>query len=550
MRLIRMCVIGAVLLLGAACSNIPERENAAMRSSEKSVSVNAAKGVHTSLDQSGSVDSGEDVTLTWERYTNSDTVRLLEEGLSQADRIVKETSLYAMNGLLEQKVVIYARKNDPDYLYAALVQEGRTYDLGVIAGSVYDQDDQLTVRNIWLFDREVVKIQGFVGATASISRYFGMVDKDPEPLLTVTDGHALELDADHDGKQEVVSSSGTIPRTMVYRWRDGQIERSILNDALQAEAVTFTDEGAVLAAFGQDQSRLQLYWLRSDHLKPFLSLSREAYESVRVTIPYSKEEILNVREQADKLRIFDPYVPQKGLADDYGVEVKREENGALKLTFPHFAIYESRTSLRPLDLEGGIYEKRSFPDFTAEWIGLPESESGGSWYFSRGSTFFSIGSAKSVSRDELLYVAASLTPLDELQLSDGTVPAADPPLQITSDYLFALQAVNEFASAWSHRNPVEGMKWVSDEWKEGKNTEQMDAYFYGTSNPHHMTFELAGKRRVDDRTYLFDLRLYEYYTGQPDWVHGFPIELSRGWTIETVKVGENERGEGIWKVNP
>ncbi|TNJ64078.1 hypothetical protein FE784_22525 [Paenibacillus hemerocallicola] len=98
--------------------------------------------------------------------------------------------------------------------------------------------------------------------------------------------------------------------------------------------------------------------------------------------------------------------------------------------------------------------------------------------------------------------------------------------------------------------PGQGAKWVTDEWKARQDPLELDAYIRGTPNPHHMTFELSGKRRVDARTYLFDLRLYEYYTGQPDYVLGFPVDYGRGWIIEIVKQGENERGESIWRVNP
>ncbi|WP_372630650.1 hypothetical protein [Cohnella sp.] len=552
MKLRLLFVAAAILLSGSACNHAAERGNQAdAEAIESSEAAHTANAVAAPPAESGHAVTEGDVPLRWENYSNSDSVRLLAGGLKQAERIVKETSVYAADGFREPKIVVYVRKNDTDNLYGALVNGDKSYDLGAVAGYAYAGDDPVTVRNLWLFGKEVVKIQGSVGAAASISRYFELVGDVPKPLLTVADGHASEADVDHDGWPEVVSSSGTSPYTVVYRWRDGRIERCALNDALKAEAVYFNDEGAVTAAFGQDQSQLRLYWLEEKGLTYFQSYSLKERDSELFTaIPYTREEALRIREQADGARVYEPYVPRKGLASDYVVDAKKAGDGTLKLTFPHFAIYQSRTDLRPLDQGEVVGDKRYFPDFTAVWIPLPDSEASGSWYFARGSTYFSISTAKSVSKDELLFVAASLIPLDELRLPDGTVPAADLPPQITREYLFALKAVNEFASAWARRDPDAGLQWVSEEWKAGKKAEELDAYFRGTSNPHHLTFELSGKRRVDERTYLFSLRLYEYYTAQPDSVLGFPADYGRGWTVEAVRVGENEWGEGVWRVNP
>jgi hypothetical protein len=142
----------------------------------------------------------------------------------------------------------------------------------------------------------------------------------------------------------------------------------------------------------------------------------------------------------------------------------------------------------------------------------------------------SIVTAKPFGNEQLLYVIASLVPLVQVNPSDDKT-AAIPPPQITRGHLFALQAANEFATALEHRAPDNGSKWVTDEWKARQDPFELDSYFRGTSNPHHMTFELSGKRRVDERTYLFDLRLYEYFTGQPDYVLGFPVDYGRGWII-------------------
>lgn len=553
-----------ILLLASACQNAHEPYNGAeAKANEKHMVVQATGDAGALTNDSATVAnrlSTQDasavkddwIPLSWDKVTVSENPQVLKDGLKQAERIVKTTTLYAISGTRETKVIIYLKKGDIDHLYAALDRNNIVYDLGVAAGYAYDQDDDLTVTNIMLFQKDVVKIQGAVGAAASKTRYIDLTDGTPKLLLDVDEGHASESDVDHDGQQEIVVSAGTVPYTSIYRWKDGQIERCQLNEALQAEAVSITEEGAVLGAFGLDQSDIRLYWLKRDGLKQFASYSSEEYYSDRfVTIPYTTDEAILIREYADKMRIFEPYVPRKGIATDYSVEVRIEEDGVMHLVYPHFGIRQSRTDLRPK--EGGAFvpgERLYFPDFTAEWIGLPDSESGGGWYIQRGSTYISISTAKPYSKDQLLFVIASLVPLEELKLSDGTFPAANNPPPITREYLFALKAANEFASAWVRRDPENGLKWVTDEWKDGNDPQYLDSYFRGTSNPYHLTFELSGKRRFDERTYLFELKLYDYYTAQPDSTFGFPANYVRGRTLEVVKQGDTEWGEGVWRVNP
>jgi len=538
-----------VLLAAAAQHNAAPDEPAGASVNRTSVSMPDSKAVDANQAETPH-DELKPLQLQWESYSNAGEVRLLKTGLAQAERIVKETALYAVRGSRETKVIVYAKKNDTDALHAALVRDDAVYDLGPVAGYHYDKADDVTVSNIMLFGKQVIKIQGAVGAAASLARYIDLEDGAPKPLMLIDEGHASELDVDHDGLPEVVASSGTKPSTSVFRWKDGRIERCRLNETLQAEAVSITDEGAVFASFGQNQSAVRLYWLKQSGLQPFASYSGEEYGSDRfVAIQYTADDAKRIRGQADKVRVFDPYVPRKGIATDYVMEAEIEQDGVMKMTFPHFSVRQSRTDLRPQEQGKPVSgDKLIFPGFAAEWIGPPEN--GGTWYIQRGSTYISVSTAKGYDKDQLLFVAASLIPLEELKLSDGTAAVATPPPQITREYLFALQAANKFAAAWASRDPNNGLEWVTDEWKAGKEPPYLDAYFRGTSNPHHLTFELSGKRRVDDRTYLFNLRLYDYYRAQPDSVLGFPADYGRGQIIEVIKQGDNEWGEGIWRVQP
>ncbi|MCS7463416.1 hypothetical protein N0M98_25245 [Paenibacillus doosanensis] len=547
MRVKLLSAAAAALLLTCVCGSYSRTgvSSAATNATNSTILVEKAQSALTAdLPVAKSEDNVQE--LQWRTYTSGEELRVMKDGLGQDDRIVKEVSLITGTSSGKIKVILYERTDDSIYVHAALVKDDTAYDLGAVAAL---SDEQVQIQDSFLFRKEVIKIQGAVGAAASMTRYIDIEDGVPKPLLLIDEGHASEYDVDHDGQEEVIASSGTIPSLSVYRLKDGRIERCQLNEALQADAVVMTEEGAVAAYFGQE--RVKLYWLKVEGLLKFAIYSREEFESDRfVTIPYTSDDVKRVREQADRQRIFDPYVPRQGIATDYSVEARSttDREGVLQLSYPHFSVYESKTDLRPHDGGKPISgEKRYFPEFTAEWI--EPVEGGGEWYVRLGSTYLSIVTAKPFDKEQLLYVIASLIPLEQVKPSDDSADVL-PPLQITRDYLFALQAANEFAAAWAHRDPNSGLKWVTDEWKARQEPLELDAYFRGTSSPHHMTFELSGKRRVDERTYLFELRLYDDYAGQPDYVLGFPADYGRGGIIEVVKQGENERGEGIWRVNP
>lgn len=136
--------------------------------------------------------------------------------------------------------------------------------------------------------------------------------------------------------------------------------------------------------------------MKKGGLQEFGQYASDEYYSDRfVTIPYTSEEVKHIREQAEAARVFDPYVPRKGVATDYGMTAEQEKAGVVKLTYPHFAVRQSSMDLRQ------------------------QEEGNGTWYITRGSTHISISTAKSVSKEQLLFAAASLVPLDELKPTGG-----------------------------------------------------------------------------------------------------------------------------------
>src|SRR5690606_19014902 len=141
-----------------------------------------------------------------------------------------------------------------------------------------------------------------------------------------------------------------------------------------------------------------------------------------VAIPYREEEIRQIAALSDLNRIWEPYVAGKGIATDYGVAAVEEEAGVIRLTYPHFYIRESASDLRP-ENPVSVGKTIVLPLGRAQWIAEP---GGGAWYLQMDRTFLSIGTAKPYDPQQLLFVAASLIPLESAQPSPPTAGQSSP----------------------------------------------------------------------------------------------------------------------------
>lgn len=499
---------------------------------------NDRQAEHAAADD-GQTEQGQDrgtVALPWTKVPDLPPIRRLDDWPQSVEKTIREFDLYGFDGI---RVTVYAKKGDADYLHAALTAKDGVYDLGGIAGYGYDKDGDVTVEDVFLFKKQLIKLTGTVGASASMTRYVSLDNGVPKPVLFVDTGHVRHLDLDFDGREEVVASAGTLARTYVYRWNEDHAEMCDLNEALGASSVSISPERAV-EAFSEKTDTVGLFWLTPDGLRSISTYSREEYVSDRfVNIPYTEQELREIEQLADRVGLLNPFVAGKGVATDYGVQASIRENDILQLSYPHFSVRQSARDLMPRD--GTTVLKLNLGSGSANWI---EYDGGaGSWYLQRNDTSISIGSAKPVNREQLLFVAMSLVSLDE------KLPEPEKPLMVTRDYLLALNAMNEFLTAWLHRDAKSGVNWVSDEVKRKTDPEVLAAHFAGVSNPHHQAFEVTGKKRINEDTYAFDVSLYEYYTAQPDSVNGLPYKRDKGITYEVVRQGEDEWGQPIWRVN-
>lgn len=84
---------------------------------------------------------------------------------------------------------------------------------------------------------------------------------------------------------------------------------------------------------------------------------------------------------------------------------------------------------------------------------------------------------------------------------------------IDSEYLLALATADDYLHAYMHRDVEEGMKYISEELIKVRGSEDIRAAISGISNPHHVSFEILGAKKIDTDTYRFNTWQYDFNSG-------------------------------------
>lgn len=85
---------------------------------------------------------------------------------------------------------------------------------------------------------------------------------------------------------------------------------------------------------------------------------------------------------------------------------------------------------------------------------------------------------------------------------------------INTDYLMALHVADLFLTACIKRDAESGIALLSDRLKSLYTKDDLYLAISGTSNPHYQAFEVFNGTCVDKDTYVFQVHLFEHYTGQ------------------------------------
>jgi hypothetical protein len=152
--------------------------------------------------------------LAFEKVQN--VQKVVKVDTIQMEQLIKE------QGITGGKISIYSKSGDVEQVYGAFESKAGLYELGVVGGlHPQGNNELLSIKELELYGKSLIRINGVFGANAPIQNYFEMADGNPIPFLLVDTGHAEEVDLDGDGIEEVVSKHGLPLLTFVYKWDDG-----------------------------------------------------------------------------------------------------------------------------------------------------------------------------------------------------------------------------------------------------------------------------------------------------------------------------------------
>jgi hypothetical protein len=215
----------------------------------------------------------------WDELQHSEKTELLSFQLVNPEQQIQLiTSIENANIIKEQSVtggaiIIYSKNDDNEFIFGAYqTNEGTLYDLGAVGGMSPQLDDELlSIKELSLFNKSLVRIKGVFGANAPIQNYYSIEDGRLIPFLRVDTGHAEELDLDGDGTVEIVSSHGTPIHTYIYKWADGKFSVVNVNESLNAVSVFLDEDNSFNVQLEIGSNLIKQYEYKSGILKPINS---------------------------------------------------------------------------------------------------------------------------------------------------------------------------------------------------------------------------------------------------------------------------------------
>lgn len=184
----------------------------------------------------------EYIKLTFQPHHSDQDIREVHQ--LKAANIIKEQEV------LDGKIIIYDKQDDPQNVYGAYRTEDKLFDLGIIGGKHEGRDDHLvSIDQINIFDRSIISINGVFGANAPVKNYFSAEEDEIYPFLQIATGNATETDLDGDGTVEIISSHGAHIQTYIYIWEDEDFYVANVNEALDATSVYVNEEKQIIAFY-------------------------------------------------------------------------------------------------------------------------------------------------------------------------------------------------------------------------------------------------------------------------------------------------------------
>lgn len=133
--------------------------------------------------------------------------------------------------------VFLFKDSENSHVHGGINLKDKFYDIGEVS---VDRN-LMGIEEVQVFGEKAVKIYGILGANYAQAFYF-MVDQRLEESVIQVDGNTVEIDLDDDGQEEIVSTSGTIPETKIFLFKEGTIYVSDINKSIGAKSVSLQND--------------------------------------------------------------------------------------------------------------------------------------------------------------------------------------------------------------------------------------------------------------------------------------------------------------------
>ncbi len=148
--------------------------------------------------------------------------------------------------MIEEKIIdeehsafIYTGYENSEY-EGGINYKGQAYYLGQVSME-NTPEGMMGIEETQVFGKKAVKIYGILGANYAQAYYWFPGEKPDESIIQV-DGNTGEIDLDRDDKNEIISTSGTIPGTKIYMLKEGKIHVCNINESIGAKSVILKDK--------------------------------------------------------------------------------------------------------------------------------------------------------------------------------------------------------------------------------------------------------------------------------------------------------------------
>jgi len=168
--------------------------------------------------------------------------------------------------IIEEKII-----DEEHSAFIFMGYENSEYEVGInYKGQVYylgqvsmenTPEGMMGIEETQVFGEKTVKIYGILGANYG-QAYYWFPGEEPEESVIQVDGNTGEIDLDRDDKNEIISTSGTIPGTKIYMLKEGKIHVCNINESIGAKSVILKDKDKKLfeVYFEPDKPQKFIYY--------------------------------------------------------------------------------------------------------------------------------------------------------------------------------------------------------------------------------------------------------------------------------------------------